>query len=308
MTERWAKDAGKRNYFVRGQEFDAPSLSPGLYVVATPVGHLSDISIRALDTLAAADLIACEDTRVTRKLLTRYGIATPTISYHEHSDERAHRRLLDALADGRSVALVSDAGTPLISDPGERLVADAAAAGHRVVPIPGASSPMAALSAAGLPTEACLFLGFLPSKSTARRKRLAEIARIDATLISFESPNRIAALLADAAEILGGAREAAVGRELTKLHETIERGTLAALAALYAGRSVKGEIVLLVGPPGVAEAPSAGNIDTMLLEALAAGGGVKQAAEQVAEMTGLPRRDLYARALALKAQAEKDEG
>src|SRR5688572_30205460 len=214
------KEEGKRGYFIRSRFFAAPAISPGLYIVATPIGNLGDITIRALDTLAGADLVACEDTRVTRKLLTRYGIETQVLSYHEHSGERAHQRLLERLGEGKSVALVSDAGTPLISDPGYQLVVDAAAAGHPVVPIPGASSLVTALSAAGLPAEAVLYAGFLPSKANARRKRLAELADVPATLVLFESPNRIAALLADAAAELGAERQAAICRELTKLHET----------------------------------------------------------------------------------------
>jgi 16S rRNA (cytidine1402-2'-O)-methyltransferase len=206
-----------RGYFLRGHFVASPPLEPGLYVVATPIGNLGDVTLRALDTLAAADLVACEDTRVTRKLFARYGISAKVMAYHEHSGPAAHRHLFEALGQGRSVALVSDAGTPLVSDPGARLVADAVAAGHRVVPIPGASSVVTALSAAGLPTESFLFVGFLPSKGAARRKRLAEIAAIPATLVLFESPNRVADLLTDAAAELGAERAAALCRELTKL-------------------------------------------------------------------------------------------
>jgi len=289
----------RRGYFVRGQFFPAPALAPGLYIVATPIGNLSDISIRALDTLAGADLVACEDTRVTRKLLTRYGIETRVSSYHEHSGPAAHRRLLGTLAEGRSVALVSDAGTPLISDPGVQLIADAAAAGHSVVPIPGPAAAVVALSAAGLPTDAVLFLGFLPAKSGARRKRLAEFAAVPATLVFFESPNRIGALLADAAAELGEERPAAICRELTKLHETFDRGTLAGLAARYEDAAVKGEIVLVIAPPGEAEAPAAADVEERLGAALRSM-SVKEAAATVAEATGLPRRMLYQKALALK--------
>jgi 16S rRNA (cytidine1402-2'-O)-methyltransferase len=288
-----------RGYQIRGQPFHAPPLQPGLYVVATPIGNLGDVTLRALDTLARADLVACEDTRVTRKLLDRYGIAAQVTAYHEHSGPAAHRRILKALAGGRAVALVSDAGTPLISDPGARLIADARAAGHAVVPVPGASSAVASLSAAGLPSDSFLFLGFLPSKSGQRRKRLAEVARIPATLVLFESPNRIAALLADAAAELGPEREASVCRELTKLHETFDGGSLAELAARYADDSVKGEIVLLVAPPDAEAPPSEESVEAMLSDALRSM-GVKEAAQSVAEATGLSRRDLYQRALALK--------
>jgi 16S rRNA (cytidine1402-2'-O)-methyltransferase len=291
-----------RGYFIRSQFFAAPTIAPALYIVATPIGNLGDISIRALDTLAGADIVACEDTRVTRKLLTRYGIEARVTSYHEHSDERAHRRLLDALSDGRSVAVVSDAGTPLISDPGARLVADAAAAGHAVVPVPGASSTMAALSAAGLPTEAFLFAGFLPSKRLARRQRVAEIAAIPATLVLFESPHRVGELLADAAEALGADREAALCREITKLHETFDRGMLGALAARYADATVKGEIVVVIAPPAAAGPPEEADVEEQLRRALATM-SVKEAAQHVSEATGLPRRDLYQKALAFKASA-----
>lgn len=289
----------ERGYFIRGQFCSAPALRPGLYVVATPIGNLGDITIRALDTIAAADLVACEDTRVTRKLLTRYGVKAKVVAYHEHSDANAHRRLLDAVAQGRSVAVVSDAGTPLISDPGGGLVRDAAQAGHPVVPIPGPSSAVAALSAAGLPTDAFLFLGFLPHKSAGRRKRLAEVAGLPFTLVLFESPNRTGALLADAAAELGENREAAICRELTKLHETFSRGTLGLLAERFAKAEVKGEVVLLVAPPGEPEPPSQAEIDSQLRTALQSM-GVKQAAQSVAEATGVPRRELYQKALALK--------
>jgi 16S rRNA (cytidine1402-2'-O)-methyltransferase len=297
-----ASDEGTRGrgYFIRSQYFAAPTLQPGLYVTATPIGNLGDITLRALDTLAGADLIACEDTRVTRKLLARYGIEARVTAYHEHSGDHAHRRLLEALQQGRSIALVSDAGTPLISDPGRRLVADAAAAGHPVVPVPGPSSAMAALSAAGLPTESVLFLGFLPAKTAARRKRLAAVSALPASLVLLESPNRIGALLADAAAELGGERRAAFCRELTKLHETFDRRSLAELATRYAEANVKGEIVLVVAPPGQAERPEAAAVDDDLLAALQRL-SVKEAAEAVAQKTGLSRRELYQRALALKA-------
>jgi 16S rRNA (cytidine1402-2'-O)-methyltransferase len=291
----------KRGYLVRGAFVDAPPLPPGLYVVATPIGNLSDVTLRALDTLAAADIVACEDTRVTRRLLDRYGIATKVTAYHEHSGLQAHRRLLDALAEGRSIALVSDAGTPLLSDPGSALVADTVAAGHRVIPIPGPSSIVATLSAAGLPTEAFLFVGFLPTKSGARRRRLSGLASVPATLVLFESPNRVAALLADAADVLGDGRAAVLCREVTKIHETFDRGPLAELAARYAGASVKGEVVVLVGPPSAPPAPDESAIDAALDNALRAM-SVKEAAQSVAEATGLSRRTLYARALALKGE------
>jgi 16S rRNA (cytidine1402-2'-O)-methyltransferase len=286
-------------FMIRSQHFEAPTLTPGLYVVATPIGNLGDITIRALDTLAAADLIACEDTRVTRKLLTRYGIAAEVVAYHEHSGPKTHRRLLDALAAGKSVALVSDAGTPLISDPGLKLVADAAEQGSSVIPVPGPSSVVTALSAAGLPSDAVLFVGFLPSKQAARRKRLAELNRVPATLVVFESPGRSAALLADASAILGEGRKAVLCRELTKIHETFERGTLAELNGRLADQSIRGEVVVLIAPPDAEAAPDATEVEAMLRQALASA-GVKDAAEEVALATGLSRRDLYKQALALR--------
>jgi 16S rRNA (cytidine1402-2'-O)-methyltransferase len=301
-AEQQEGDEQRRGYSIRGQAFIAPKLDPGLYVVATPIGNLSDVTIRALDTLAGADILACEDTRVTKRLLDRYGIDARITAYHEHSGPAAHRRLLDALGAGKSVALVSDAGTPLISDPGAALVTDAIAAGHRVLPIPGASSLATALSAAGLPTDEMLFLGFLPSKAQARKTYLEVAAPIVATLVLFESPNRIASLLNDAATVLGGARQAAVCRELTKIHETFDRGTLGQLVERYAARDVKGEIVLIIAPPDEAAPPEEADVDAALREALTSL-GVKEAADRVAAATGLSRRTLYQRALKLKNEA-----
>jgi len=293
-----AANEAKRGYLIRGAFFPASALPPGLYVVATPIGNLSDVTLRALDTLAGADLVACEDTRVTRRLLDRYGISAKVTSYHEHSGEGAHRRLLDALAEGKTVALVSDAGTPLLSDPGAALVADGAAAGHRVVPIPGASAIAATLSAAGLSTDAFLFVGFPPTKSSARRKRFETFTSVPATLVFFESPNRVAAFLADACAIFGGERRVTLCREVTKIHETFDRGTLAELAARYADASVKGEVVIIIAPPEPRDAVEI-DVDAALRDALQTM-GVKEAAQSVAGLTGLSRRDLYARALTLK--------
>jgi 16S rRNA (cytidine1402-2'-O)-methyltransferase len=297
--EEGASGRNKSGYFVRGQSFAAPVLPPALYVVATPIGNLSDISIRALDTLAAAHLIACEDTRVTRKLLTRYGISARVVSYHKHSGKAERRKLLNALGERQSIALVSDAGTPLISDPGAELVAEAIASGHAVIPIPGPSSVMAALSAAGVVADAVLFLGFLPTKSGARAKRLSEFATTPATLVLFESPNRIAALLTDAVAALGSGRLAVVCRELTKLHETFDRGSLQELAARYGGVPTKGEIVLVIAPPAEGDPPPIADAD-LLLEGALRSMSVKEAAASVAESTGLSRRALYQQALKLK--------
>jgi 16S rRNA (cytidine1402-2'-O)-methyltransferase len=276
---------------------DAP-LAPGLYVVATPIGNLRDITLRALDVLARADLVLAEDTRVTGKLLSAFGLSAKLERHDEHGAERARPKALQALADGGRVALVSDAGTPLVSDPGYRLVREAAQAGHPVVPIPGASALLAGLSVAGLPTDRFLFAGFPPPKSAARRSFLAELAGVRATLVFFEGGSRLKASLADMAEVLGAEREAVVCRELTKLYETVVRAPLAALAADPRFEAPKGEIVVLVGPGREVEASPA-DADAALAEAL---GRLKpaDAAAEVAKALGLPRRDLYRRALALK--------
>ncbi len=209
-------DHAPRRYTIGGHSFNADQVAPGLHIVATPIGNLGDITLRALATLAGADLIACEDTRVTRKLLDRYDIATPLTPYHDHNAATARPKLLQRLAAGEAIALVSDAGTPLVSDPGFKLVRAAQEAGYAVTALPGASAPLAALASAGLPTDQFFFGGFLPPKQTARRARIAELARIPATLLLFETGPRIAATLADLAEALGP-REVALCRELTKL-------------------------------------------------------------------------------------------
>jgi 16S rRNA (cytidine1402-2'-O)-methyltransferase len=274
-------------------------LRPGLYVVATPIGNLADTTLRALQTLAAADIVACEDTRVTAVLLRHFGIAARLVAYHDHNAEKQRPKLMAALAAGQSVALASDAGTPLVSDPGYRLVVEAAAAGYPVVPVPGASAVLAALVAAGQPTDSFLFAGFLPPKSAGRVRRLKELAAVPATLVFFESPQRLAAALTDMAAVLG-ARDAAVARELTKAFETVRRATLSALAAAYAEEATpKGEIVVVVGPPGEEVMPEA-EADALLRQLLREK-PVSEAAAEAASVTGLPRRELYRRALALKA-------
>ena len=288
----------QRRYVVAGQTIEAPALPPGLYVVATPIGNLRDATLRSLEILAACDLIACEDTRVTHRLLDHYGIARPLTPYHDHNAETARPRLLAKLAAGGRVALVSDAGTPLISDPGYKLVREAREAGHVVTSAPGASAVLMALSIAGLPTDRFFFEGFLPVKEGARRMRIAELARIPSTLVLFETGPRLAATLTDLSAGLG-ARAAAVCRELTKLHEEVRRGELAALAADYAaGAETRGEIVLVVAPPLPVEAPSAAEIDALLQGALART-SLKDAVAEVAAATGESRRTVYARALAL---------
>jgi len=280
----------------------AGPLAPGLYLVSTPIGHARDITLRALDVLASADILAAEDTRNTRRLLTIHGVRRPPGGqlrpYHDHNGAAQRPRLLAALAEGRSVALVSDAGTPLVADPGYRLAAEAIAAGHPVVAVPGASAALAALAVAGLPTDRFLFAGFLPPRRSARRTALSELAVVPATLILYESPRRLADCLVDMAEILGPDRPAAICRELTKRFEETRRDSLAALAAATAdGDPPRGEVVVLVGPPQPREA-TAGELDDALARALT-NQSVRDAADEVAKELGLPRRQVYARALAL---------
>jgi 16S rRNA (cytidine1402-2'-O)-methyltransferase len=289
-----------------GVRVEAEPIAPGLHVVATPIGNLRDISLRALGTLAAADTIVAEDTRVTRTLLAHYGIATPLTAYHEHNAHLVRPQLIARLKAGARLALVSDAGTPLVSDPGFRLVGDAVAAGIAVTTVPGASAVLAALVVAGLPTDRFFFEGFLPTKPGPRRARLAEIGAVPGTLVFFEAPQRVAATLADCVDILGGQRVAAVARELTKYYETIRRGPLAELAAAFAGEAQpKGEIVVLIGPPHEREAERAEEtLDTRLMQALESH-SIKDAASIVSGETGVPRRRVYARALQLAANRPK---
>jgi 16S rRNA (cytidine1402-2'-O)-methyltransferase len=294
-----------RRYLLGGQAVAVAALAPGLHIVATPIGNLGDITLRALEALAGADLIACEDTRVTHKLLDRYGIARPLTPYHEHNAAQARPVLLHRLAKGAAIALVSDAGTPLISDPGYKLVRAAQDAGHPVTALPGASAVMAALAVAGLPTDQFLFVGFLPPKEAARRARIVELARIPTTLVLFETGPRLGATLADLAAGLGEQREAAVCRELTKLHEGIRRGDLATLAESYTQDAPRGEIVLVIAPAPASEPVGAAETETLLRQAMARV-SLKDAVGEVADATGLPRREVYQRALALTKEA-KDE-
>jgi 16S rRNA (cytidine1402-2'-O)-methyltransferase len=293
-----------RTFRLGGQTVEATALAPGLYVVATPIGNLADITLRALETLAGADLVACEDTRVTRKLVERYDIAVPLTPYHDHNAEAARPRLLARIADGAAVALVSDAGTPLISDPGFKLVRAARAAGHAVTALPGASAVLAALASAGLPTDRFFFEGFLPAKAAARTARLGELKSLPATLVLYETGPRLAESLADLSAVLGP-REAAICRELTKLHEEVRRGDLVALAAHYAGDAERrGEFVVVVSPPADdASAVPAEEIDAMLARALVHA-TLKDAVADVTEATGRPRREVYQRALALTRERE----
>lgn len=298
----------QRRYTLAGQRISAPKLAPGLHIVATPIGNLGDITLRALEALAGADVIACEDTRVTRKLLDRYGIATPLTPYHEHNAAQARPMLLNRLLQGASIALVSDAGTPLVSDPVFKLVRAAQEAGLTVTTLPGASSLLAALTVAGLPTDQFLFAGFLPPKQAARRSRIAELGHIPGTLVFFETAPRIAAALADLADGLGQQRQAALCRELTKLHEDVQRGSLRALADACADKEPRGELVLVVAPPPARQPASAAEMESLLREALSRG-SVKDAVDEVADLTGLPRRDVYQRALALaKTEGQASDG
>ena len=275
-----------------------PTLSPGLYIVATPIGNLGDLSPRAAATLAAADVIAVEDSRVTAKLLRHIGVKRPMVAYHDHSGEGVRLALVARMAT-EAVVLVSDAGTPLISDPGYKLVRDARTTGVKVVTIPGPNAAIAALTLAGLPTDRFLFIGFLPAKAKARADAIAEIASVRATLVFYESGPRLSASLAMLAEGLGS-RDAAVARELSKMYEECVTGTLTDLAARYAEAPPKGEIVIVVAPHGAPEAASQDDTDAALAEALTRL-SPGRAASEIAHKLNLNRRELYTRALALKA-------
>jgi 16S rRNA (cytidine1402-2'-O)-methyltransferase len=296
-----------RTYAIAGTSLTASRVPAGLYLVATPIGNLGDITLRALDTLAGADVIACEDSRVTRKLLDRFLISTPLTPYHEHNAQAARPKLIERLAQGASIALVSDAGTPLISDPGFKLVREVAAAGHPVTAIPGPSSVLAALSVAGLPTNQFYFEGFLPPKQGARRTRIDELKRIDATLVLFEGGSRIADTLHDLAHAMGE-REAAICREMTKLHEEILRASLSELAANAATLETRGEFVVVIAPPPAdAQRLSATDLDQALVTAMATQ-SVKDAVAHVVVLSGHSRREVYARALELAKKASAEAG
>ena len=275
-------------------------LAPGLYVTATPIGNLGDLTLRARDILGRVDLVLAEDTRVTAKLLSAYGLKPRVERYDDHADEARTEQVLARLEEGARIALVSDAGTPLVSDPGYRLVKAAVERGLMVTPLPGPSAALAALSISGLPTDRFLFAGFPPSKTAARRAFFEELAQIRATLVFYETGPRLADSLADMAAVLGE-RPAMMARELTKLYETVVRGDLAALAADPRCQGPKGEIVVIVGP-GEVRAATAADADQALTEALTREGPAAAAAE-VARALGLNRRDLYRRALELKGAA-----
>lgn len=299
--------AGASRFTAFGLAAEAEAIAPGLHIVATPIGNLKDITFRALGTLAAADAVLAEDTRVTKVLLAHYGITTPLIGYHEHNAEQMRPKVLARLHAGEALALVSDAGTPLVSDPGYRLVEDALANGIKVTSNPGPSAVLTALVVAGLPTDRFFFEGFLPPKSGARRARLAALADIPATLVFFESPRRVADMLADAAAVLGE-RKAAVARELTKLYEEVRRDSLPQLAQSYAGETPRGEIVVLIGPPMEgAKALAEADLEARITAALARH-SVKDAAAIISAETGIPKREVYARALQLStAQRAGDD-
>jgi len=269
-----------------------------LYLVATPIGNLEDVSQRALRVLREADRIFAEDTRRTRVLLDRYEIVTRPSSLHAHNEVRRIPELLEALEAGESVVLVSDAGTPLVSDPGERLVAAVAAAGHEVIAVPGASAVLAALAVSGLPAAPFVFLGFLPRKSGARRTLLESYRERPETLILFESPHRIGDTLRELDEVWGS-RSASVSRELTKRHEETVRGTLADLAACFEA-DVKGEITLVVAGAAPAPAPRVQDLDPVIRKRLAGGESVSRTAAEIARETGLSRREVYKRVLAIR--------
>ena len=278
----------------------AKPLAPGLYLVATPIGNLADITLRALSVLSRADVIYCEDTRHSAKLLQHYGIAAKTRPFHEHNEERETERAIRDLESGKRIAMISDAGTPLLSDPGFKLVRAAASAGIPVISVPGPSASLTALTASGLPTASFFFAGFLPPKQAARRARLAELSQIPGSLVIFEAPHRVAETLADMADVLGE-RPAAIARELTKLHEDIARGSLRTLAEATFGETLKGEIVLVVGP-GQAEPVSDETISARLAEALE-DMSLKDAAKALAEELGVPKARIYGLGIKVKGRS-----
>jgi 16S rRNA (cytidine1402-2'-O)-methyltransferase len=292
----------ERTFSVGGHVVGAARAVPGLHLVATPIGNLGDITLRALETLAGVDIIACEDTRITRRLTDRYAISAQLKPYHEHNAALARPKILEKLSQGASIALVSDAGTPLISDPGFKLVREVCAAGHPVLALPGPSSVLTALAVAALPTDRFFFEGFLPSRQGARRARLTELSRIDATLVMFDSGNRVQDTLADLAGIMAG-RDAAICREMTKMHEDIRRAPVAELARSADTLETRGEFVLVIGPPARTLAMATDELDDLLRSSLERD-SVKDAVAHAVELSGRPRREIYARALELVRQMD----
>lgn len=292
--------SAERRYVIDGHSFRAAPADPGLHITATPIGNLGDITLRALQVLAGVDVILCEDTRVTRKLTSRYGITTPLQPYHDHNAAKVRPGILKRLEDGASIALVSDAGTPLVSDPGFKLALEARELGLPVHAIPGASAVLAGLTISGLPSDAFMFAGFLPHKSGERRRRLADLADIPATVIYFDTASRIESTLSDIADILGD-RPVAVTRELTKLHEEAITGSAREVIDRIAARDgIRGEITLLIAPPDRRDAVlGEDDLDAALRDALAEM-TASRAAAHVAKELRLPRKQVYARALALQ--------
>jgi len=300
------REPSARTFSIGGNILTAPKPVPGLHLVATPIGNLGDITLRALETLAGVDIIACEDTRITRRLTERYAITAELKPYHEHNAALVRPKILERLAQGASIALVSDAGTPLISDPGFKLVREVCAAGHQVIALPGPSSVLSALSVAALPTDRFFFEGFLPPKAAARRARLTELSRIDATLVMFESGNRVQDTLRDLASIMG-ARDAAICREMTKLHEDIRRAPVSELAKAADTLETRGEFVLVIGPPAGAQMMAEDALDDLLRSSLQRD-SVKDAVAHAVELSGRPRREIYARALEVAKETKGDHG
>ena len=275
----------------------AKPLAPGLHIVATPIGNLGDITLRALCVLAAADVVYCEDTRHSRTLMSHFGLATKMQAYHEHNAERERPRIIARLEAGERIALISDAGTPLISDPGYKLVRDVVAVGYAVYALPGPCAAVAALTVAGLPTDSFMFAGFLPPKSGQRQARLKELVAVPATLVFYEAPTRVAEAIADMAAVLGD-RSCAIARELSKLHEEVQRGSLSALAAELSGTELRGEIAIVVAPPLDAVAADA-DITAALVAALDVS-STRDAVRMVAERLGVAKTRVYDLAMDLK--------
>lgn len=295
-----AQSHNEKEFLLQGHRFQAPALDSGLYVTSTPIGNLGDITVRALQVLAAADLVLCEDTRVTRRLIQHYSIETPLRPYHEHNAPKVRPAVLKRLQSGAAIALVSDAGTPLVSDPGYRLVREAMALGITVTAVPGASAPLAALAAAGLPSDRVLFAGFLPDRQAQRRRVVEELRDAAATLVFFVAARKLVPVLADLEDVLGD-REAVVARELTKLHEEFLRGGVSDLRRTVAARgALKGEVTLLVAGARSGDAAAVDDeaLDAEIVDALR-GASVRDVAAQVAQAHGLPRRRVYQRALEL---------
>jgi 16S rRNA (cytidine1402-2'-O)-methyltransferase len=283
------------------QDALAARLDPGLHLVATPIGNLGDMTLRGLSVLARADVIYCEDTRHSRTLTAHYAISTPLRPYHEHNADTARPEILRALGEGKAIALISDAGTPLVSDPGYKLVRDALAAGHTVTSLPGPSAVLAALAQSGLPTDTFLFGGFLPTKQGARQSRLRELAGVPATLVFFEAPGRVEETLTELASLYPG-RDVAIARELTKMHEEVRGGTAEALIAWAKASAPRGEFVILIAPPHAGAEASDETVRSHLATALT-DLSLRDAVKAVSEGLALPRSRVYELAIAMKRES-----